>query len=551
MHFYYSIPILTIVASLALAQDCPPGYEIPEFSWRNCPVEKVPTLQCSTLEVPLDYSKPSGDTLNLRLVRVPASSTSPRNRSIIYNPGGPVSAIKLLLHSGWSRERQLLVGNDFHIVTFDPRGTGLSIPFECPSSNNSRFLKDTDSDLQHLFDEYSLQADTCAQTKYKDINALIGTAYVARDVKAIAGALGEDGLIRYLGYSFGTLIGATTAAMFPASIDRMVLDANMNPTDYYYGLGAEAYRDVDNAVAHFFDLCAEAGPSNCVVGVTGQKGFQLLQTFENFLRNLTNAQSYFIRYRFATNLQNPSSFKAQASILRHYYNDSSSIPTISSYKLVDAGDDTRSDEWNPEDSAKPKTGQAVLGITCGDLIVRPAGSVAKFREWSNIFETTSKLSGDHEFLGLLYQCSLWKNDANEKFIGSFTNLRTKNPILYVNTKYDPITPLLSAQNSSAGFIGSRLLVSTGTGHCSPTHPSSELNSAIRQYFVDASFPATEKIYNPDEPNPFITPPKDVTFAIKRKESTAAADLFKDTPAITRRQGTIPAGCVKKKPTPSS
>jgi len=67
-------------------------------------------------------------------------------------------------------------------------------------------------------------------------NALMGTAYVARDIKAIAEALGEDNLIRYLGYSYGTLLGATTAAMFPRSIDRMVLDGNINPTDYYRGL---------------------------------------------------------------------------------------------------------------------------------------------------------------------------------------------------------------------------------------------------------------------------------------------------------------------------
>lgn len=64
----------------------------------------------------------------------------------------------------------------------------------------------------------------------------MGTAYVARDIKAIAEAIGEDGLIRYIGYSYGTLLGATTAAMFPESIGRMLLDGNINPHDYYYGL---------------------------------------------------------------------------------------------------------------------------------------------------------------------------------------------------------------------------------------------------------------------------------------------------------------------------
>lgn len=97
-------------------------------------------------------------------------------------------------------------------------------------------MKNTDTDIQSIYDALTLQSDKCAETKYKMENALMGTAYVARDIKAIAEALGEDNLIRYLGYSYGTLLGATTAAMFPRSIDRMVLDGNINPTDYYRGL---------------------------------------------------------------------------------------------------------------------------------------------------------------------------------------------------------------------------------------------------------------------------------------------------------------------------
>jgi pimeloyl-ACP methyl ester carboxylesterase len=115
-------------------------------------------------------------------------------------------------------------------------GTGLSIPFTCPRLSRPRDLTVTDADFDRVYNALSLQSDKCAETGYKDQNALMGTAYVARDIKAIAEALGEDGLIRYLGYSYGTLLGATTAAMFPQLIDRMVLDGNINPTDYYRGL---------------------------------------------------------------------------------------------------------------------------------------------------------------------------------------------------------------------------------------------------------------------------------------------------------------------------
>ena len=111
-------------------------------------------------------------------------------------------------------------------------GTGLSIPFGCESIDH----KNTDGDLKDIYDALSKQADECAKKDFKIDNELMGTAYVARDIKAISEAIGEDNLIRYIGYSYGTLLGATTAAMFPDSIGRMMLDGNINFQDYYYGL---------------------------------------------------------------------------------------------------------------------------------------------------------------------------------------------------------------------------------------------------------------------------------------------------------------------------
>jgi hypothetical protein len=225
--------------------------------------------------------------------------------------------------------------------------------------------------------------------------------------------------------------------------------------------GNEAVADYDKAIARFFDLCAEAGPANCAVAVAAQTGAQLKQRFDSFLSNLTYAQSYVVRDRFFDILYNPLSFRNQAVNLRNYYNNTARIPRRSLNSRADGDEDE--DAWDPIDSAYGDTDTALAGITCGDWIVKPAASVASFKEWLGIWQSTSKYGGDQALLTTLYQCSLWKNDAKEKFSGSFTNVKTKNPILFINTLYDPVTPLISAQNSSAGFIGSRLLVSTGGG----------------------------------------------------------------------------------------
>ena len=112
MHFHYSASALALIASAVVAQECPAGYEKAKVTWTNCPVTGIPSLQCSTLEVPMDYSKPTGTALKLRLVRVPASEPGP-NKSIIFNPGGPGSSgIQSLIEKANGLSTQALAGKN-------------------------------------------------------------------------------------------------------------------------------------------------------------------------------------------------------------------------------------------------------------------------------------------------------------------------------------------------------------------------------------------------------------------------------------------------------
>ncbi len=88
MRFHYSASALALITSAVLAQDCPSGFHRGTIEWYDCPVDAIKTLQCATLDVPLDYQQPAGKVLELRLVRLPAS-VNPRNKTVIYNPGGP------------------------------------------------------------------------------------------------------------------------------------------------------------------------------------------------------------------------------------------------------------------------------------------------------------------------------------------------------------------------------------------------------------------------------------------------------------------------------
>lgn len=88
---------------------------------------------------------------------------------------------------------------------------------------------------------------------------------------------------------------------------------------------------------------------------------------------------------------------------------------------------------------------------------------ATFKRYRDIYKARSSYAGDGGLLWILYMCSAWQTKAKDQFSASLTGVNTRNPVLFVNTIYDPVTPLISAENSSAGFVGSGVLVSNGAG----------------------------------------------------------------------------------------
>ena len=75
---------------------------------------------------------------------------------------------------------------------------------------------------------------------------------------------GEDGMLRYLGISYGTALGATVAAMFPDRVDRVVLDGVLNMDQYYAGKELQQVTETDNTWAGFFSRCVET-PKLCAL----------------------------------------------------------------------------------------------------------------------------------------------------------------------------------------------------------------------------------------------------------------------------------------------
>jgi len=69
--------------------------------------------------------------------------------------------------------------------------------------------------------------------------------------------------VLYWGFSYGTLIGQTFAAMHPERISRFVLDAVVLPTGYFNGNWTPSIGDADATFDTFFEYCSESGSRKC------------------------------------------------------------------------------------------------------------------------------------------------------------------------------------------------------------------------------------------------------------------------------------------------
>ena len=183
------------------------------------------------MKVPLDYDNPGGDSIDMALIKYPASED--RIGAVLFNPGGPgASGFDPIAFSGSSIAQGLGI-TSLDLIGFDPRGVDRSGGLHCVSDefeDQHLYIDDTPNtpEEQALKDEANTGfIDGCKQ-KYGDTLRFYSTANTARDMDAIRAALGDD-QISVMGLSYGTYLGATYARMFPDRVRAMVLDSVVEP----------------------------------------------------------------------------------------------------------------------------------------------------------------------------------------------------------------------------------------------------------------------------------------------------------------------------------
>ncbi|MCU1400686.1 MAG: putative tripeptidylaminopeptidase [Acidimicrobiales bacterium] len=421
------------------------GPSFGSIDWSACSDEPAP-YECGTVEVPLDYADPGGDHLSLALIRLPAGDPSTRIGSLVVNPGGPGgSGIDLV--TGESDQFPSTVLDRFDLVGFDPRGVGASSPVRCPASFDA---------------DDSSSYDACLPANL-DVLPFLGTPNVARDMDMIRQAVGDTQLT-YLGYSYGTALGAVYADLFPDNVRAMVLDGAVDPdagesntptggSDFY------ADQDFDGTIAAFERLC-DASP----VCAAGPHSADLLERVRTGIRNLPT-----------------SHFPASASPLAGALNksDVDDLMVNAMYSSFD---------W------------PILAVALEDADNGDASTVAALYSWLLYgYPADVSAQDDEQFANIAVRCADFADRGSNSYecadfpdsAGSLpviTAVDTPNPILVVGTKDDPATPAHYAP-AMASALGDAVAIEwEGAGHTA-TLTSRCVTDLVATYLVEAVAPA--------------------------------------------------------------
>lgn len=225
-----------------------------KLSWTDCDGG----FQCATLRVPLDYRQPQAKKITLGLARRPAANQRQRIGSLLVNPGGPgVSAIDFMENGDFPAA----LTQRFDLIGVDPRGVGRSTKVNCHEKPAALYTPDPTMEDQADIDRY-LQVGRAYVAQCKaDNGALlqhVGSRDTARDMDEVRKALGEDKLT-FAGFSYGTVLGATYADLFPDKVRAIVIDGVVDTSKSGID-GARFQADgFELALSHFFADCQSQG----------------------------------------------------------------------------------------------------------------------------------------------------------------------------------------------------------------------------------------------------------------------------------------------------
>ncbi len=439
-------------------------------------------FQCAEVEVPLDYAKPQQDALKISAIRLPA--TGDRMGAMLVNPGGPGGSGVNMVKDGAKVYFSEKLRASYDVVGFDPRGVQRSAGVQClddaqvDASRQMTFDLSNDADLARAQAESQKQSELCVKNS-GDVLAHVDTDSSARDMDILRAVVGDKQL-NYMGFSYGTKLGATYAGLFPERVGKFSLDGAMDPALNIDQVSMGQAGGFENALRAWVTNCLD-GADCPLTGTVDQALAQIQslqeiytqtpqQTPENRVvtgNEFTNALAFAM---YSTDLWEP----LKGALTQAVAGDASGMLMLADYSA----------DRDAEGKYNSNTAAAFTAINCLDYPMD--ADVAHMREQATLLQEAAPIFGDLlSYSGL--SCAGWPYPAT----GTLEPIAAEGagPILVIGTTGDPATPYQWSQALAEQLDSGVLVTWKGEGHTAYGRANECITSLVDSYFVDGTVPS--------------------------------------------------------------
>ncbi|MEV7781012.1 alpha/beta hydrolase [Kitasatospora sp. NPDC088351] len=449
--------------------------------WQRCAAGSPATYRCATLKVPLDYSDPGGKKTDIAISRLTAGSAEERRGVLLLNPGGPGGpGLNLPVDPELNLPEE--VRKRYDLIGFDPRGVGQSSPVSCG-------LTDDEQNFERPYRAGTFAADvewarTVAdkcRAKGGDTLRHLTTRNTARDMDVIRAVLGEK-KISYLGFSYGTYLGAVYTQMFPRRTDRFVLDSATDPARIWRGMFQEMAEGTEAAFTRWSEWTAERHTTYNL----GDSPAEVRKTFWDLVaqadRKPIDADGKpltgdGIRAEHATffHVQTAAEWVAR---LKKAAEGRKPAPSGTPERIPGPVPPAFARDVPPDNEAA-----SAWAVLCADTRTWPRDP-EQYRRDAIRDKARYPLYGD--FASNIKPCAFWKEGSEPG-----TTVNNKVGALILQNEWDPGTPLAGGQGMHRALRGSRMVtVAGGEGHI--VHGSNSCaDKSLTAYLTTGRLPAED------------------------------------------------------------
>ena len=449
-----------------------------KLQWHSC----VGGDQCAILTVPLDYAHPDGRTIRLAVLRVPAQDRSHRIGQLVVDPGGPGVPATQYAAAG-AEEFGTTVARYFDLVGMDPRGVGQSTPLQClDTQQEDAFLNtdpspDTPAEVTQVDASIRKLGDACLAHD-RGLTEHMSTVEAAKDMDVLRAALGEPKL-DYHGASYGTLLGATYANLFPTHVGKMVLDGAVDP--------ALNNEQLSLGQAHGFQTALDAFVADCLGSGSCPLGTDKRSALERISKLLLQVD----QHPMPTGTDRPLTEGLATAGIAYPLYARQLWPSLRAalQQAIGQGDGSQllalADTYNDRgpSSFNDNSTNALYAVNCLDHDdFLPSSQVPRYLpEFEKAAPTFA-----HWFAYGLSACSTWPVHSGQHTVA--LHAKGAPPIVVIGTTRDPATPYPWAQGLARELDSGHLITRNGDGHTGFAVGNQCVDDAVDNYYVRGLVP---------------------------------------------------------------